>query len=282
MAFNVYINKKTIPWNDRGFNYGDGLFETLLVLQNKPKYLKEHIERLCRGCSALNIPKPSINLIRKNIKTCIGNSKDCIVKIILTRGVSDFGYRINPKAIPSIYFFKIKFNTKQVEPGNSYVKLGFSKYRLKSNIELSKIKHLGRLEQIYIAQDLLKRKGFDDLVVLDENNNIIECLSSNIFFIGDKSLFYETPSIKTCGVEGVLRNIVINHLKSLGDPMRSTTISKNDLNKYRHCFITNSVQGLVFVDQIGSKKFSKPDNLFTAAVFLDFMYNKKNSLQYNI
>ncbi len=275
MAFNVYINKKTIPSNDRGFNYGDGVFETLLILQNKPKYLKEHIERLCRGCSILNIPKPSINLVRKNIKICIGNTKECIVKIILTRGISDFGYKINPKTVPFIYFFKIKFNTKEIQLGNNYVKLGFSRYRLKHNIELSKIKHLGRLEQICIAQDLLKNKGFDDLVVLDENDKIIECLSSNIFFIGNKRgvLFFETPLITTCGIEGVLRNIVINHLKSYGYSVKTTTIRKNKLDKYTHCFITNSVQGLVFVNQVGGKKFSKPDR--NTSICSDFIYNKK-------
>ena len=78
---------------------------------------------------------------------------------------------------------KIKFKTKQIQLGKEYIKLGFSKYYLKPNPELSKIKHLGRLEQIYIAQDLLKQKEFDDLIVLDENRNIVECLSSNIFLM---------------------------------------------------------------------------------------------------
>ncbi|MEC9206309.1 MAG: aminodeoxychorismate lyase [Pseudomonadota bacterium] len=269
MAFNVYINKKTIPWNDRGFNYGDGVFETLLVLQNKPKYLKEHIERLCRGCSTLNIPKPTINLIRKNIKTCIGNSKECIVKIILTRGISDFGYKIDTKEVPCIYFFKIKFNIRQAQLKKKNIKLGFSKYFLKDNNELSKVKHLGRLEQICVAQDLLKQKKVDDLIVLDKNDNIIECLSSNIFFVKGKS--YETPKIMNCGIEGVLRNKVISHLRSFGRTVKITTIDKNKLNLYSHCFTTNSVQGLIFIDQVGRKKFSKPENF---SLYSNFIYNK--------
>jgi len=273
---NVYINKKTIPWNDRGFNYGDGLFETLLVLHNEPKYLNEHIKRLHSGCSILKIPKPPISLIKKSVQACIGNTKECIVKIILTRGLSGFGYKINSTATPCMYFFKIKFNTQQIQLGNKYVKLGFSKYYLKPNTELSKIKHLGRLEQIYIAQDLLKQKEFDDLVVLDESRNIVECLSSNIFFIrvdetkNKTNFVFETPKIATCGIEGVLRNKVISHLRNRGKYIKIINIDKSRLRRYKHCFITNSVQGLIFIDQIGKKKFHKPDSLHS--MLMEFIY----------
>ena len=273
---NVYINKKTIPWNDRGFNYGDGLFETLLVLDNEPKYLNEHIERLHSGCSILKIPKPPTSLIKKSMQACIGNTKECVVKIILTRGISGFGYKINPTMTPCMYFFKIKFKTKQIQLGKEYIKLGFSKYYLKPNPELSKIKHLGRLEQIYIAQDLLKQKEFDDLIVLDENRNIVECLSSNIFFVradetkNKTNYVFETPKITTCGIEGVLRNKVINHLRKHGKHIKTINIDKSRLRRYKHCFITNSVQGLIFIDQIGKKKFQKPDSLYS--MLMEFIY----------
>ena len=178
--------------------------------------------------------------------------------------------------------------------GNKYVKLGFSKYYLKPNTELSKIKHLGRLEQIYIAQDLLKQKEFDDLVVLDESRNIVECLSSNIFFIrvdetkNKTNFVFETPKIATCGIEGVLRNKVISHLRNRGKYIKIINIDKSRLRRYKHCFITNSVQGLIFIDQIGKKKFHKPDSLHSMlmefilfySLILKYLFsNKGNGLQ---
>ena len=66
--FNIFINKKTVSIFDRGFNYGDGLFETILVKNSFPLYLKNHIRRLHEGCLKLNINKPSPSLIKNNIK----------------------------------------------------------------------------------------------------------------------------------------------------------------------------------------------------------------------
>ena len=269
---NVYINKKTIPWNDRGFNYGDGLFETILIKNRQPIYLREHIKRLYNGCSVLKLPKPSDNLIKKNIKLCIGNVKECVVKIVLTRGVSDFGYKIKTKISPNIYFFKIKLKRQPINKKN---KLDFSKYHLKYNIQLAKIKHLGRLEQVFIANDLCKREELDDLVVLDENNNLIECLSSNIFFVTSKNkeFIFVTPKINMCGIEGILRNKIINFLRKRNLNVKIIDINKKMIKSYESCFITNSIQGLTFINQIGKKKFSKPKLLYN--VLKRFIYTNK-------
>ena len=70
--FNIFINKKTISVFDRGFNYGDGVFETILVKDLCPLYLKDHIRRLHKGCTKLKIQKPSLLIIKNNIKKCIG------------------------------------------------------------------------------------------------------------------------------------------------------------------------------------------------------------------
>jgi 4-amino-4-deoxychorismate lyase len=72
---------------DRGFNYGDGLFETILVKNNKALYLSDHIKRLTKGCKVLKIPTPSLKLIENSIKQSISRTKECIIKIIYTRGI---------------------------------------------------------------------------------------------------------------------------------------------------------------------------------------------------
>ncbi|MEC8996239.1 MAG: aminodeoxychorismate lyase [Pseudomonadota bacterium] len=271
--FNVYINKKTIPWNDRGFNYGDGVFETILIKNNQPIYLKDHIKRMHAGCSALKILKPKEALIKKSIQSCIGKTNQCVVKVILTRGVSNFGYKIQPDITPNIYFFKIKLRKSII---GEKIKLSFSKYHLKDNSQLSKIKHLGRLEQVFVANNLQQQKRFNDLIVCDERNNIIECLSSNIFFIkiiGEKFIFY-TPKINACGIEGIMRNKIIKYLRSANLNINIIEINKKKFNLYDSCFTTNSIQGLNFIDQIDKKKFSKPKLLYNK--LKRFIYLNKN------
>jgi branched-subunit amino acid aminotransferase/4-amino-4-deoxychorismate lyase len=88
LKIQVHINKKTVSINDRAFNYGDGLFETILVKNNKPKLLNQHIKRLFVGCKRLSIKLPGIKLIKDSIQKAIGSTNECIIKIIYTRGIS--------------------------------------------------------------------------------------------------------------------------------------------------------------------------------------------------
>ncbi|MBH44279.1 MAG: aminodeoxychorismate lyase [Gammaproteobacteria bacterium] len=270
-SINTFVNKKNISSLDRGFNFGDGLFETILVQNNKPLYLKEHIERLHKGCCVLGLIKPSNKLIYKNIKLAIGNSNNCIVKIIFTRGSSSYGYKIDDNLTPNLYFFKHqiqisgeKFNTNQ---------LGISTYILKANNDLSKIKHLNRIEQVMISKNLLKQSKYRDLIAVDANNNIIECISSNIFFVNFKKstpIFY-TPIIKDVGIEGILRSKIISFLKNKQYIIKIINIPLSKIDKFDACFTTNSIRGVTFISQIKKTKF----------FFDDFLYNVLKKYIYN-
>ena len=108
MKTQVFINPRSIPVNDRAFNYGDGLFETILVNNGEPLFLKEHLIRLNSGCKKLRIELPPQTLIEKSINKSIGNTKKCIIKIIYSRGISSHGYGYDKKVKPQLYIIKKK------------------------------------------------------------------------------------------------------------------------------------------------------------------------------
>ena len=119
-------------------------------------------------------------------------------------------------------------------------------------IELSKLRSFCRSKKIYLMEDNCESMGakINFKKTPDTSKN-----KTNYVF--------ETPKITTCGIEGVLRNKVINHLRKHGKYIKTINIDKSRLRRYKHCFITNSVQGLIFIDQIGKKKFQKPDSLYS-------------------
>ena len=78
--FNVFINKKTISIQDRGFNFGDGVFETILVRENKPLWLRKHFQRMAYGCKSLQIDVPPLSLIKECSTEAISNTRNCILK----------------------------------------------------------------------------------------------------------------------------------------------------------------------------------------------------------
>lgn len=269
--FNIFINKKTISVNDRAFNYGDGLFETILVKNNKIIYLKEHVERLHKGCDIICINKPTFSLIRKNAEIAIGNRKNCVLKIILSRGSCDFGYQYPKDLIPNLYFIRtnIFFDKENM---TERVDVAYSNYKPLGNNNLSKIKHLNRLDQCLIANELQNIKnGYNDLIVT-QNKNIIETLSSNLFFAKEikKQYVFETPLISDFGIKGVMREKIIQSLRRKGLKVNVKNIEVGDVKKYASCFKVNSVKGIIFIDRIGKNKFSKPEILYN--ILKSFIY----------
>ena len=105
--FNIFINTRKVSINDRSFLYGDGLFETILVRDGKIYYLKDHYSRLKKGSKLLKILIPDFKSTESSIKKCINKTKNCIVKIIISRGDNKFGYQIPSGIIPNIYINKI-------------------------------------------------------------------------------------------------------------------------------------------------------------------------------
>ena len=271
--FNIFINKKTVSIFDRGFNYGDGLFETILVKDLSPLYLKEHLQRLHKGCVKLKIQKPSLLTIKNNIKKCIGKSNNCIIKIILTRGIGSLGYEFINSIKPNLYFIKIKNNVKDSDLTSS-VNLGIAKYEIKENTYLSKIKHINRIDQALIASELNKVKNINDLLVINKGL-IIETLASNIFFVKKikNNLTFYTPKLDNYGIDGVMRNVIINYLKKKKYKIYVVEIPLTKIKFYNYCFKVNTIKGLVFIDSIQKKKFPKADMLYN--IFNNFIYTQK-------
>jgi len=269
--FNIFINKKTISINDRAFNYGDGLFETILVKNNKIIYLKEHVKRLQKGCDIIFINKPIFSLIKKNAEIAIGNTKNCILKIILSRGSCDFGYQYPKDLIPNLYFIKTKISSSKINVTDR-VDIAYANYKPLGNNNLSKIKHLNRLDQCLVASELQNIKdNYSDLAVT-QDNNIIETLSSNLFFVRQikERYVFDTPLISDFGIKGVMREKIIESLRKKRFKVNIKHIEVNNVKKYSSCFKVNSIKGVIFIDRIGKNKFSKPEMLYN--ILKSFIY----------
>ena len=90
-------------------------------------------------------------------------NKNCIIKIILTRGDNSFGYKIPINIKHNLYFIRNKKSAPIIN--KNMVRLGISTYKTFDNSNLARIKHLNRIDQCLIAEDLCKRKDLNDLVV---------------------------------------------------------------------------------------------------------------------
>tara|TARA_Y100000590_G_scaffold467668_2_gene647359 strand:+ start:1455 stop:2255 length:801 start_codon:yes stop_codon:yes gene_type:complete len=238
---------------DRGFMYGDGVFETVLVKDGKPKDIDKHLERLISGCNTLSIKSIDIKTVRSYISKALSDETECILSIVITRGDSlSRGYRYNDHNFtPNIITITSEIPTYK----KNYEKIGidtkFSNYIISKNEHLSKIKHLNRLEQVMASKDISDE--YPEVILCDKDDNIIEGVSSNIFFINSEGI--KTPKILDSGVEGITRNKIIEYLESKKKNIEVCNIKKEEISKFKSAFFCNTVRGIWQINSIEKTKF---------------------------
>lgn len=230
-----------IPAADRGFQYGDGLFETLTVENGTPIFLVRHLDRLREGCERLGIKFPGKNVLSEEVLQLCKTSESAILKVIVTRGPGGRGYRLPEKSHSTRVVSLHPKSDRQSDFEASGVRVVTCKSRLGINPALAGLKHLNRLEQI------LARAEWDDPeiqegLMLDSDRNVIEGTMSNLFIVKRNTLL--TPDLSRCGVNGIIRSVVLEIARQNQLENQIARIVIDDIKAADEVFMTNSVIGL--------------------------------------
>jgi len=225
---------------NRAINYGDGLFETMLVRNKKIALWDIHIGRLSEGLDRLKLESIPKALIYAKILSLISDDESYIVKLVLFRDDAKRGYGSDS----SLIHYYITVNPYIKSKSNEY--LTVSSVRLAKQKNLAGLKHLNRLEQVLAAQELNDSKYFD-AIMLDSKQRVIETISKNIVMIKKDKLY--TPKLNKCGVYGV----ALRWLQKQGYELKWKKIEFKSLQKYDGMMVCNSVQGFVSIANIDNK-----------------------------
>ena len=244
--------REHIEISDRGFQYGDGLFETIKVINGQPVFLDRHIERLHTGCRRLYIPFPGAELLTLEAQNLCQNSSKAILKLILTRGSGGRGYR-QPEVIQTTRVLSLH---PFPDYPDSYREQGitarFCDTRLGLNPALAGIKHLNRLEQI-LARAEWADSGIQEGIMMDMDEHVIEGTMTNLFYIKNHTLY--TASLKLAGVAGIMRGIIMAMSSEHNLSAREHTFTKDELLSADEVFVCNSVIGIWPIKQIAATSF---------------------------
>jgi 4-amino-4-deoxychorismate lyase len=245
------VEGATLPIDDRGLQYGDGLFETLLLRRGHPRFLEEHLARLRLGCTRLGIHFAAMAELRADVASFAGIAPSlAILKIIVTRGsATQRGYAPRGDAPPR----RIVSLWPAPAPRTDFasgLQLQVAKLRLGENPALAGIKHLNRLENVLAAAELTGTASFD-VLLLDAGGNIICGSMSNVVREGAVA----TPLLDRCGVAGVMRGIVLRECHTLGIDATQERLTLADLKSADEVFVTNARIGVVPVRRVGEHSF---------------------------
>lgn len=229
---------EVIDIQDRGLQYGDGLFETIRLHQGQPQFWNAHMHRLQRGCDVLKLAFPGGAALQTDVETLCRGSLNGTLKVIVTRGVGQRGYRAmntQPNRIVSFYPW---------QPSSSAATnpklLTICEQRLGINPVLAGIKHLNRLEQVLARAEW--DDEFDEGVMLDVNGNVIEGTMSNLFLISRGKLI--TPELTRCGVAGIMREQILIEAAKLKIPTQIRNVPTAELMQAEEIFVCNSLIGI--------------------------------------
>ncbi len=260
--------KRCVEFSDRGFQYGDGLFETIEIINGSPVFLNQHLQRLDAGCQSLLIPSPDSELLKKEASQLAENSNHAVLKLMVTRGSGGRGYRM-PDVIHATRLFSIhpypEYPADFVKQG---INIRFCNTRLGLSPSLAGIKHMNRLEQV-LGRAEWSSPDIHEGLMMNINSNVIEGTMSNVFLVKDKCLY--TPEITQCGVKGVLRSIIMQLANRFEIPMLEKNISKNDIYNADELFVTNSIIGIWPVKKVENQVYKVGElTQKLQALFLEF------------
>ena len=267
--------KDSISVYDRGLSYGDGFFETMLwdSFENNNKvnigveFWLRHLRRIKAGCKLMQINLPSDDKIIEErnliLKASFKEQKSGLLKMIITRGVGGRGYKFEKNMTPTIIFLSLPKPKYEKNMVPTIIFLSLPKPKIKKDLklgvtvkvcetQLSKnknlfgYKHLNRLDSVLARSEWEDNKIFEGIFV-DSRKNILEGTMTNIFFVHNKTLI--TPPIIDSGINGVMRQVVLDNAKFFFDKVVIQKINLRDIEKFEQMFLTNSVLKVIPVSR---------------------------------
>lgn len=233
--------------SDRSFHYGDACFTTICVKQSRLQLWAKHLERLTNNCQRLGIQFADWSAVLQSAERLIEKSgaESAVVKVVITRGRGGRGY--SPKEVrwPSYVVSIHSFPSLYTNWHQNGINVGLSSVKLGKQPLLAGIKHCNRLEQVLI-KDALDKTEFDDVLVCDFDDNLVESSAGNLFWLTQGQWY--TPSLEYSGVEGVMRNCVLDYFAEKNSPVVQVTQNIGANFAADEMFICNSLMGVVAIN----------------------------------
>lgn len=243
------VQQNQISIESRGLAYGDGLFTTAKIINGKIQYLSAHIERLISGCEKLGISSFKQAELTEQLNQAAKQYKLAVLKVIITASSGGRGYarstNLNSDLIIMVHDYPKHYDEIVIEG----ITLGNSNQQIGINPMLGGLKHLNRLEQVLLRQELSNTQA-DDLVVININNEVIEATSANLFFWLNNRLC--TPDISNSGVNGIMRQTILQ--KYPDTLIKKVTLT--ELANSQAMFICNCVMGVMPVKSYNGQALS--------------------------
>jgi branched-chain amino acid aminotransferase len=261
-------DKPVLMASNRGYRYGDGLFETMKVLKGNIVLEQFHFERLFSGLSLLKFEIPKLfkaeKLQQEIIQLCRKNECEKLARVRLSVFRGNGGLYDEEKTLQYIIECWPLNESVTILNENGLV-IDVYPDAEKSCDKFSNIKSANFLPYSMAAQYAKKNK-LNDCLVLNNSGGIADSTIANLFII--KNGIILTPGLEEGCVNGVMRRYLIEKLQASGYELREEPLTVSDLRAADEIFLTNAINGIRWVQQFRDTMYS---NNHAARIYNQFV-----------
>jgi branched-chain amino acid aminotransferase len=266
-------NKSSLDLINRAFLFGDSVFETIKIVNNKICFWEDHYLRLMSSLRIIRIEIPILytpeyfeDQILKTISRVSINFSGRVRLSIFRSGEGLY----TPKSMEPTFIIHCFQQDKlffEIESSSSYKVDLFKDYYVNDNL-LSNLKTNNKIINV-LAAIYSKENEIDNCIILNSKKNVVEFLNGNLFLIKGNTI--KTPPLSSGCLRGVMRKKIIDYIKFFDKlTLKEIDISPFELLSADEIWVTNSIKGIIPVTDYRKKSLSNT----IAAEFVNFL-NKK-------
>jgi branched-chain amino acid aminotransferase len=264
MNSTIYYNGKFHPTatpligaDSRALRYGDGLFETMKMLNGAIQHEELHFSRLFEGLAKLGFELPKVltrDTLREDVlQTARRNQVEKAARIRMAFFRKDGGLYDPESHIPNLLIQAWPLPQQSGTINVNGLVTGVFELARKSCDTFSNIKSASHLPYVLAALHAKKMK-WNDAFVLNAYNRLSDSSIANIFIVSNKTIY--TPPLSEGCVAGIMRRYLLRELPGYGFDVEEKPLSVSDLENADECFLTNAISGIRWVGQFDKKTFA--------------------------
>jgi len=246
----AHKDELTYPFEERGLQFGDGVYEVIRIYEGRTHLLEEHVERLFRSAEAIHLSLDyTVDELVKTLEKLITENKmtsDGKIYLQVTRGSARRDHVFPDESVePNVYAYieDLPRNLASLQSGVSTITHEDIRW------DLCHIKSLNLLPNVLAKQAAKEQGSFE--AILHENGTVTEASSANVFLIKDGKIYTHPATEKI--LRGCVRMKVFELAENLDLPLIEESFTIEDIQQADEMFLTSTtaeVMPIVKVDDI--------------------------------
>ncbi len=241
---------------DRGFLYGDAVFEVFRTYGGQPFAMDEHLARLRRSAERVFIAMPVDEAtLRHEIEVldalALAGNAESYVRLVLTRGTGPLALDPDSATHP----LRVLYVEPVVPPARDAYVQGVAVVTVHTRRATDETSAAGAKVSNYLANLLAlrdaKSRGAHEALVVDSRGQVVEGASSNVFVVSGGRI--ATPPESAGILVGITRAHVLEAARALGIPVEERELALADVYGADEVFITSSIRELVPVVRVDDR-----------------------------